>query len=551
MLNKESFIKDFERNLFTSAGKDLTQADHRDLYYTLGNLVREYTGKPWADTNKLQEANKAKSVYYFSMEFLTGKFMQKYLEYLGIYEIAREYLADNDICIADVFDVEPDPGLGNGGLGRLAAAFLDSLSCLGMPGHGYGLRYEKGLFRQKIVNGYQVEEADNWLAEENVWEYQRPSEELEVRFGGRIDVSGFGDDLIFTHVDYDTVKAVPYDTPVIGYLNGNVNTLRLWSAVSIDDLDFGEYAKGNLDGAFHRINEAKSICQLLYPDDTYYEGKKLRLKQEYFLVSAGVQDIVRKFKKLELPIMDFHKYVQIHINDTHPVMAIPELMRILMDSYGLEWNEAWEITVKTCAFTNHTIMEEAMEKWDNNLYRDVIPRIWQITEEINNRFLFTLREEKKISAAESIDRLSIINHGTVRMVNLAIAGSHSINGVARLHSDILKNRELKHFYDIYPEKFNNKTNGIIHRYWLMTSNPELSDLIEELIGDRFKKDPLVLRELLKYSDDHEVLRKISSIKHINKQKLARYIYDTKGIKVNPYSIFDVQVKRIHEYKRQL
>ncbi|SHE28919.1 glycogen/starch/alpha-glucan phosphorylase [Alkalibacter saccharofermentans] len=551
MLTKETLKKEIEEALYSTAGKSFAESDLTDKYYALGNVVRKHTGKIWSETGKNQRASKAKTVYYFSMEYLTGKFMEKNLEYLGIYEVVKDFFEDHDICLGDLFDIEAEPGLGNGGLGRLAVAFLDSLSSMSMPGHGYGLRYEKGLFKQSIENGYQKEEPQNWLKEQNIWEFKRPSEAVEVRYGGGIQVIPIGKKFTFRHVDYSIVKAVPYDTPFIGYKNHNVNTLRLWSAESTEDLNLKEFSKGNLCGAFNKIDEVKSICQVLYPDDSYYDGKRLRLKQEYFLVSAGVQDVVRKSVNNGIPLEELHKYTAIHINDTHPAMAVPELMRILMDEYYMEWEQAWKITVKTCAFTNHTLLEEAMEKWDISLYRDLLPRIWQITEEINNRFLAELRNVHRITSAEAMDKLSIIHQNTVRMVNLSIVGSHSINGVAKLHSDLLKERELRHFYNIYPQKFNNKTNGIIHRHWLLSANKNLADLTEDLIGPGFKTNPIQMRELLKHSNDKQVLDRIMEIKHENKKNLSKYIYDTTGIKTNPHGIFDIQAKRIHEYKRQL
>ncbi|MBF7095744.1 glycogen/starch/alpha-glucan phosphorylase [Alkalibacter mobilis] len=550
MTTKEAFAQEYEKSLYAIAGKGFEESDIKEKYYALGNLIKSYSGELWHKTRKKQNASSEKSVYYFSMEFLTGKFMKKNLEYLGLFDLAEEFFESKGVCLGDLFDAEEEPGLGNGGLGRLAAAFLDSLSSLGMPGHGYGIRYEKGLFRQGIKNGYQEEIPDNWLVDRNIWEHKRYSEKLEVRFGGRIDYILKGDKYTFKHADYNVVYAIPYDTPVLGYKNQNVNNLRLWGAESPEDLDLKEFSKGNLCGAFNKIDETKSISQVLYPDDSYYEGKKLRLKQEYFLVSAGIQDVVRNAVKNGIDLKSMDEYIAIHINDTHPAMAIPELMRVLMDEHGLEWEDAWEITVKTCAFTNHTLLQEAMEKWDVNLFRELLPRVWQIVEEINNRFLNKIRNGEKAVSLTDIEKLSIISHNTIHMVNLAIVGSHSINGVAKLHSDLLKDRELNHFYRIFPEKFNNKTNGIIHRHWLLSANKGLADLIRDLIGTGFERNPIELKKLLEFTEDSQVLNKVESIKHNNKIRLAKYIFDTKGIKVNPYSIFDIHAKRIHEYKRQ-
>ena len=377
-------------------------------------------------------------------------------------------------------------------------------------------------------------------------------EKLEVRFGGRILYIPKGDNkYTFKHVDYQTVYAVPYDIPVLGFRNDNVNTLRLWGAESKDDLNLVEFGKGNVCGAFEQINRVKSISQVLYPDDTTYDGKRLRLQQEYFLVSSGIQDILRNHLRLERPLAKLPEYVAIHINDTHPAMAVPELMRILMDEYNFEWEDAWRITVKTCAFTNHTLLAEAMETWDVGLYRELLPRIWQITEEINHRFVHALKSKYNVQDPAKLEKLSIIKNNAVHMVNMAIVGTHSINGVAKLHSDLLKDKELNHFYQIYPERFNNKTNGIIHRHWLLSANRGLTSLVRDLIGDDFMTNPRELHKLRAYEDDPAVLEEIAKIKHRNKVTMATYIHYTTGITVNPYSIFDMQAKRIHEYKRQL
>lgn len=552
MLTKEIFIPEYEKMLYSCSGKTFEESTIQDKYNALGNLVRIYSGRRWHATKRHQENYGVKSVYYFSMEFLTGKFLKKNLEYLGVYEWVETYFEERGVCLADLLEAEHEPGLGNGGLGRLAVAFLDSLSSLAMSGHGYGIRYEKGLFRQVLDNGAQREKPDSWLVEDNIWEQRMYQERLEVRYGGRILYIPKGENqYAFKHVDYQTVYAVPYDIPILGYKNDNVNTLRLWGAESSEDLNLVEFGKGNYAGAFEKINQVESISQVLYPNDSTLEGKRLRLKQEYFLVSSGVQDIIRQQEKLGRSVSELPEYVAIHINDTHPVMAIPELMRILLDQYDMEWAEAWKITVKTCAFTNHTLLQEAMEKWDVGLFRELLPRIWQITEEINNRFITDMKEQLKGTETDLLEKLSIIQSNTVRMVNLAIVGTHSINGVAKLHSDLLKERELNHFYQVFPERFNNKTNGIIHRHWLLSANRGLASLIQELIGDGFIRDPKALKELAGFDEDASVLEQIGKIKHRNKVSMAKYIQYTTGIKVNPYSIFDMQAKRIHEYKRQL
>lgn len=521
-----------------------------EQYTALGTLIKEYIGQKWVHTRKKYEEEQVKEVYYLSMEFLTGTFLKKNLSYLGIYEDAKHALESLHMSIEEIEKAELDQGLGNGGLGRLAAAFLDSLSSLSLPGHGCGIRYKNGLFKQEIVDGHQVEQPDNWLENGNIWEYKRAHEVFEIHFGGRIEVYGNEEGLNFNHMDYDVVRAIPYDMPILGYKNNTVNTLRLWSTEeNHEDLNIGEFNKGNYPEAYRRKGEIESITQFLYPSDEFESGRILRLKQEYFLVSASLQSIIAQYKKRNLPISCLHEYVAIHINDTHPALAIPELMRILMDKEGMEWEEAWHITVKTMAYTNHTIMREAMETWEHHLFKSLLPRICMIVEEINNRYTTELRERQLND--EKIEKMSIISHGRVRMMPLSIVGSHSINGVAKLHTEILKNKELKDFYEVYPNNFNNKTNGIVHRLWLLEANSNLSNLIEDLIGSSFKKEPKELKRLSHFDTDESVIEKLLQIKHQNKEKLARYIVEETGIVVNPYSIFDVHIKRIHEYKRQL
>lgn len=551
MMTKDKFKEILQRELYQLVGKSIEQADHSEIYIALGAVLKEIIGERWSRTNKLYNDNNMKRVYYLSMEFLTGKFTKTNLEYLNLYNIVKESLDEINICLEDIIEEEVDPGLGNGGLGRLAAAFLDSMASLSLPGQGYGLLYEKGLFKQIIEEGKQIEEADNWLAKRNIWEYKRENEEYEVKLGGDIVTTGFGEALEFTHVNYQRVKALPYDIPIVGYRNNCVNILRLWSGESYNGVNFNDFARGSFNQSYKDINMANTLTEFLYPDDSTMEGKKLRLKQEYFLVSATIQDIIYKYKNKGLPLIELHDHVAIQINDTHPVLAIPELMRILIDDNGLEWDIAWDITVKTFGFTNHTIMWEAMEVWDISTYKEILPRIWMITEEINHRFKYFLINDRDISSQEQLDQLSIIKNHYIHMVNLGIVGSHSVNGVAKLHSKILKENTLKYFYEVYPERFNNKTNGVVHRRWLLNANSNLSLMIEDLIGDGFKKDPLQLIELLKFTDDNEVKSRLAAIKHENKVKLAEHILQTHGIKLNPHSIFDIQIKRIHEYKRQL
>lgn len=551
MMTKDKFKEVLQKELYKTAGKSIEQSDNSEIYIALGNVLKGIIGENWSLRNKLYNDNNMKQVYYLSMEFLTGKFTKTNIDYLGLYSIVKEALEEINICLEDIIEEEADPGLGNGGLGRLAADFLDSLASLSMPGHGYGLRYENGLFKQIIEVGKQIEEGDNWLSKRNIWEYKRENEEYEVKLGGDIITTGFGEDLEFTHVNYQRVRAVPYDIPILGYRNKCVNNLRLWSGESYDDVNFNDFARGSFHQSYKDVNMVNSLTEFLYPDDSTIEGKKLRLKQEYLLVSATIQDIIYKYKKSGLHLLELHKYVAIQINDTHPVLAIPELMRILIDDNGLQWDIAWDITVNTFAFTNHTIMWEAMEVWDVNTYKEILPRIWMITEEINHRFNYFLINEKDISSQEKLDDLSIIRNDYIHMVNLGIVGSHSINGVAKLHTEILKTNTLKQLYEVYPEKFNNKTNGIVHRKWLLNANPNLTLMIEDLIGSGFKTEPMQLKNLLNYKDDNDVKSRLNRIKHENKVKLAEHILLTHGIKLNPHSIFDIQIKRIHEYKRQL
>lgn len=551
MMTKDKFKEVLQKELYKTAGKSIEQSDNSEIYIALANVLKEIIGENWSLRNQLYNDNNIKQVYYLSMEFLTGKFTRTNLDYINLYNIVEEALDDMNLCLEDIMEEEADPGLGNGGLGRLAAAFLDSLASLSMPGHGYGLRYEKGLFKQIIDGGSQIEEPDNWLSKRNIWEYKRENEEYEVRLGGYIVTTEFEEDLEFTHVNYQRVKAVPYDIPIVGYRNNCVNTLRLWSGESYNDVNFNDFSRGNFNQSYKDINMVNSLTEFLYPDNSTMEGKELRLKQEYLLVSATIQDIVYKYKKRGLSLLDFHKYTAIQINDTHPVLAIPELMRILIDDNELEWDIAWDITVKTFAFTNHTIMWEALEVWDINTFRGILPRIWLITEEINHRINYFLINERDISSQEKLDSMSIIRNDNIHMVNLGVVGSHSINGVAKLHTKILKENTLKQLYEVYPERFNNKTNGIVHRKWLLNANPNLTLMIEDLIGDGFKRDPIQLKNLLKYKDHKDTKSRLDRIKHENKVKLTEHILQTHGIKLNPHSIFDIQIKRIHEYKRQL
>lgn len=550
-LSVTDFKEGFMESIGSTSGRSVEDTTALERYNALGMQLKELIGTLWANTNKTYRTEKSKQVYYFSMEFLTGKFLANNLTYLGIYDVAKQGLKELGIDLEDLIEVEVDQGLGNGGLGRLAACFLDAMSSISIPGHGCGIRYKNGLFEQKILNGYQVEYPDRWLVNNNVWEYKRSTKAVEVRFNGKVESYMDGNILKFKLVDYNAVRAVPYDTPILGFDNNTVNTLRLWSAEEIEDIfDFENFSKGNYLGAFEKKHSVEIITQILYPNDAYDEGKLLRLKQEYFFVSAGLQSIFATYKKMDLPLDQFSDYIAIHINDTHPALAVPELMRILIDEEGVDWDTAWRITTGAISYTNHTIMAEALEKWPLFMMRDLLPRITMIIEEINRRFIEYMKNVHLCQDEQKIMQMAIIVDDTVRMAHLAIIGSHSINGVAKLHTEILKTKELKNFYDIYPLKFNNKTNGIMHRHWLLNANPPLTALIEETIGDGFKKNPIVLRDLLKYREDKQFLDKLFDIKHKNKEILSNWVYRTQGVKLDPYAIFDMQAKRIHEYKRQ-
>jgi len=550
ILNKETFVEDYKRKFLELHGKDLEEGTKGQQYETLGFLIREYAIKYWRDTNKKYRNKNIKQVYYFSMEFLLGKLLSDNLINLTIREIVEEGLKDLNISLQELEILEEDQGLGNGGLGRLAACFLDSMSSLNIPGHGCGIRYKYGFFEQKIVNGKQVEVSDNWLRNKNVWEIQKRDRAEIVKFGGEIRAEKVNDKYVFTHLNYEPVLAIPYDTPIIGYNNKVVNTLRLWSAEPVsNEFDFSYFNRGEFLKAIEYKNSVESISLVLYPEDSFEEGKMLRLKQEYFFVSAGLQSIVKNYKKYNGNIKDFHKHIAIHINDTHPTLAVPELMRILLDEEELSWEEAFYITTRTISYTNHTIMSEALEKWEIEMFRRLLPRIYMIVEEINKRYCQELWKEY-VGDWKKISDMAIISDGYIKMAYLAVVGSHSVNGVAKLHTEILKNSEMKNLNDFYPDKFNNKTNGISHRRWLLKINPELSNLLIDNIGEGFIKNP---KEMIKFKskvNDIRILEELHNIKQSKKIELANYIYKNYQISVDTSSIFDVQVKRIHGYKRQ-
>ncbi|MBM7573369.1 glycogen/starch/alpha-glucan phosphorylase [Aquibacillus albus] len=549
--NKDTFKATFLDRLVSMHGKEVQETTPSDQYQTLGCMVREFISSSWVNTTDFYEENESKQVYYLSMEFLLGKQLKNNLLSLGVYSICKEGLMELGIDMEQLEGKEPDAGLGNGGLGRLAADFMDSLASLNMPGHGCGIRYKYGLFEQKIMDGYQIEVPDYWLKEGNVWEIRKSDQAFEVRFGGEVHMREANGDLFFEHINYEPVIAVPYDMPMVGYHNETVNTLRLWSAESImKDFELSELSNHN----YHKIVEYKrrteEISEFLYPDDSTEEGRVLRLKQQYFLVSASLQSIVSRYKKVHQDLKEFSNKIAIHTNDTHPVLAIPELMRILMDEEGFSWKDAWEITSNTISYTNHTILSEALETWPIELFRTLLPRIYMIVEEINERFCRDLWK-KFPSNWDKISDLAIIADNQIRMAHLAVVGSHYVNGVSKLHSNILKNQLMKDFASIMPNKFTNKTNGISHRRWLLVANSCLAGTITEAIGSSWINNPTALQNLTNFSNDRGFQEDIAKVKAYNKQNLANWIYKDSGVVVDPSSIFDVHIKRMHAYKRQL
>lgn len=549
--DKEIFKRAFLEKLETMHGKSIDETTDMDKYLTLGTMVREYVARNWIATNNRYKKDGEKQIYYFSMEFLLGRLLVNNLINLAFFDICEQGLQELGVNLQSLEIQEPDAGLGNGGLGRLAACFLDSLASLSLPGHGCGIRYKYGLFEQKIVEGYQVELPEYWLKDGNVWEIRKADRAVEVRFFGHVWFEEQDGRLIVHHENCETVMAVPYDLPVIGYKNKTVNTLRLWSAEGIfQDNDFLASGYNSQQKFLEYKYSVESISQFLYPDDTNYEGRMLRLKQEYFFVSAGIQSIIRWYKRRNYPLTDFHQKNSFHINDTHPALAVPELMRILMDEEGMGWDEAFDITCRTVSYTNHTTMSEALETWPVDMFRALLPRIYLIVEELNKRFCRQL-EELYPGEPERVRRMAIIADGKVKMSHLAIVGSHSVNGVAKIHTKILQKREMKNFYEIYPQKFNNKTNGITHRRWLLKANPRLAELISETIGTSWINNPADLVGLVPYAADAHFQEKFYKIKQQNKMELASYIKEKYNMAVDINSIFDIHVKRIHAYKRQV
>ena len=550
-ITKEQIKQDYLKRLTFTFAEGVNEASIDHKYMALGKLIKDYVTEGWAETNRAYTNNKCKQTYYFSMEFLIGKLLDTYLINLGIRDLCSEALAELGIDLDELAAMEPDAGLGNGGLGRLAACFMDSMASLSLPAHGCGIRFKHGLFKQKIVDGYQVEKLDDWLKTDFVWEVKKANRGININFGGNVYMKKIGNRLQPVYENCEVIRAVPYDVPIVGYNTKNVNTLRLWSAeIDESDVNLSTLQRGDYLRYLEHKYSVEEISQVLYPDDSSESGRRLRLKQEYFFVSAGIQTIVNRFKKLGEPITELHNYIAIHINDTHPAVAVAELMRILLDQEGLEWEEAWRITVKTMAYTNHTIMAEALEKWPKDMFEKLIPRIYMIVEEINRRFCLEV-SKKYYGDWNKINNMSIISNGNIKMANLAIVGSHSINGVAWLHTEILKHRELKDFYEMYPERFNNKTNGITHRRWLIKANRDLADLLVEKIGPEWVENPLQIKKLMDYVDDKEVLKRLGEIKYKRKVEVAEFVKKSYGIQIDPNSIYDIQVKRLHAYKRQL
>ena len=548
--NKKKFKKEVEANTRMLFRRTLDEATPQQIYQAVAYSIKDDIIDNWIETHKAYAAQDKKTVYYMSMEFLMGRALGNNMINLTCYDEVREALEEMGLDLNVIEDQEPDAALGNGGLGRLAACFLDSLATLGYPAYGCGIRYHYGMFKQKIENGYQIETPDDWLKNGNPFEIKRDEYSVEVKFGGYVDVENHNGHTKFVQKGYQSVRAVPYDMPVVGYGNHIVNTLRIWDAEAINNFNLDSFDKGEYQKAVEQENLARTICEVLYPNDNHMAGKELRLKQQYFFISASVQRAVQKYKETHDDIRKFHEKVVFQLNDTHPTVAVAELMRILVDEEGLTWEEAWDVTTKTCAYTNHTIMAEALEKWPIELFSRLLPRVYQIVEEINRRFVMEI-QAKYPGDQEKVRKMAILYDGQVRMAHLAIAGSFSVNGVARLHTEILKKRELKDFYEMMPEKFNNKTNGITQRRFLLHGNPLLAKWVTGKIGDDWITDLSHISKLGVYVDDEKCQQEFMNIKYQNKVRLAKYIKEHNGIDVDPRSIFDCQVKRLHEYKRQL
>ena len=554
--DKELFKRSVEYNVRTLYRKNLEEADAQQIFQAVSYAIKDRIVENWMETQKAYEKEDPKMVYYMSMEFLMGRALGNNLINLKAYKPVAEALEELGLDLNLIEDQEPDAALGNGGLGRLAACFLDSLATLGYPAYGCGIRYRYGMFKQEIRDGYQVEVPDNWLMNGNPFELRRPEYAKTVKFGGYVSVhTDENGRNVFTQEGYQSVKAIPFDFPIVGYGNGIVNTLRIWDAEPVECFQLDSFDKGDYQKAVEQENLARNIVEVLYPNDNHYAGKELRLKQQYFFISASVQEAVEKYMRKHDDIHKFYEKVTFQLNDTHPTVAIAELMRVLMDDYYLTWEEAWEITTKTCAYTNHTIMAEALEKWPIELFSRLLPRIYQIVEEINRRFIIDIQQKYSnvpgVDVQEKIRKMAIIYDGQVKMANMAIVSGYSVNGVARLHTEILEKQELKDFYEMFPERFNNKTNGITQRRFLLHANPLLADWVTAHVGDDWITDLPQISRLKVYADDKKAQQEFMNIKYQNKVRLAKYILEHNGIEVDPRSIFDVQVKRLHEYKRQL
>ncbi len=551
IFDKEMFKKNVVYNVKTLYRKTLEEATPQQIFQAVAYTVKDTVIDNWLETQKEYEKKDPKTVYYLSMEFLMGRALGNNLINLQAYKQVKEALEELGLDLNVIEDQEPDAALGNGGLGRLAACFLDSLATLGYAAYGCGIRYRYGMFKQEIRDGYQVEVPDNWLKDGNPFELRRPEYAKEVKFGGyvnvHVDENGRNN---FVQEGYQSVRAIPYDLPIVGYGNGIVNTLRIWDAEPVDCFQLDSFDKGDYQKAVEQENLARNIVEVLYPNDNHYAGKELRLKQQYFFISASVQEAVAKYMRKHDDIHKFYEKVTFQLNDTHPTVAIAELMRILMDEYYLTWDEAWAVTTKTCAYTNHTIMAEALEKWPIELFSRLLPRIYQIIEEINRRFVEQI-QQKYPNNPEKIRKMAIIYDGQVKMAHLAIVAGYSVNGVAKLHTEILEKQELKDFYEMMPQKFNNKTNGITQRRFLLHGNPLLADWVTAHVGSDWITDLPKINKLKVYADDEKAQQEFMNIKYQNKVRLAQYILEHNGIEVDPRSIFDVQVKRLHEYKRQL
>ena len=551
VFDKQQFKLEVTKNVRQLYRRDIEDATQQQIYQAVAYAVKDFIIDQWIETHKTYKKNKVKFVYYLSMEFLMGRALGNNMINLTFYNEIKEALEEMGLDINLIEDQEPDAALGNGGLGRLAACFLDSLATLGYPAYGCGIRYHYGMFKQKIQDGYQIEKPDDWLRNGNPFEIRRDEYAKEVKFGGYVEVEvDKNGKQHYVQKNYQSVRAIPYDMPIVGYGNHVINTLRIWDAEAIQTFKLDSFDKGEYQKAVEEENLAKNISEVLYPNDNHYAGKELRLKQQYFFISASVQQAIASFKELESDIKKLPEYVCFQLNDTHPTVAVAELMRILVDEEGLEWNEAWGITCKTCAYTNHTIMAEALEKWPIELFSRLLPRVYQIVEEINRRFVNDIRTAYP-NQPEKVASMAILYDGQVKMAHLAIAGSFSVNGVARLHTEILKERELHDFYEMTPAKFNNKTNGITQRRFMLHANPLLSSWISNKIGEDWITSLNHMDRLSVYADDPRAQQEFMDIKYQNKVRLAKYIKEHNGVDVDPRSIFDVQVKRLHEYKRQL